>query len=77
MISRQLGSLIVGLFIPFIAVIGGIPLFRTLDVSILGFPILYFWMFLWFPLTSVCLWISWYAFDRKKYEEPQENGGIE
>ncbi|WP_218010620.1 DUF3311 domain-containing protein [Neobacillus soli] len=69
MISRQFASVLVGLLIPFVAVLGVIPFISKSDITIMGFPILYFWVFLWFPLTTICLSISWHFFDRHVYEE--------
>ncbi|MFD2211430.1 DUF3311 domain-containing protein [Virgibacillus halophilus] len=77
MLSRQFASLLIGLVIPFAGVLGGIFFTSKMDTTILGFPILYFWVFLWFPLTTVCLCISWHFFDRKVYEDGIEEGGGE
>ncbi|MED0892700.1 DUF3311 domain-containing protein [Aneurinibacillus migulanus] len=72
---RLVGSLIIGLVVPFVAIIGLFPITSRIEVSVLGFPFLYFWMFLWFGLTSVCLWISWCVFDRPYYvTESREKG---
>lgn len=43
---------------------------------------MYFWIFLWFILTSICLAASWHLFDRKYYEieedleETEEGRGV-
>jgi len=68
-VSCQFSSLLIGLVLPFVAILGVIPFISTLNVTVLGFPILYFWVFLWFPLTTACLCISWHFFDRHTYEE--------
>ncbi|MED4203741.1 DUF3311 domain-containing protein [Neobacillus mesonae] len=75
MLSRQFGSVLVGLVIPFAAVLGVIPFISKMGTTVLGFPILYFWVFLWFPLTTVCLCISWHFFDRHAYEDGFDEGG--
>ncbi|MGE7837505.1 DUF3311 domain-containing protein [Viridibacillus arvi] len=67
MTMKQFFNVIIGLVIPFIGITGGIILFRHSEFFVLGFPILYFWMFLWFILASICISFSWYFFDRKEY----------
>ncbi|MBY0221766.1 MULTISPECIES: DUF3311 domain-containing protein [Sporosarcina] len=61
-------NVLIGLVIPFVGVIGGILAFRNSEQFVLGFPILYFWMFLWFILTSICISLSWHFFDSKEVE---------
>ena len=68
------GSLLVGLVIPFVAVVGGVAVLGRSELSVAGMPIVYFWMFLWFVLTTVCLAASWYLFDRKDFEGEDEAG---
>lgn len=58
----------IGVLTPFVGVIGGITLFRSSEQFVLGFPILYFWIFLWFILTSICISLSWYFFDRNEVD---------
>jgi hypothetical protein len=43
----------------------------------MGVPIVFFWVFLWFVLTTVCLAASWYLFDRAYYESEDELGETE
>ena len=31
----------------------------------------YFWIFLWFVLTSVCLAVSWYFFDSAQFADDE------
>ena len=72
------GSVLVGLVIPFVAVVGGVAVLSQSQTLIRGIPAVYFWVFLWFVLTSVCLAASWYLFDRRYYEEqPGETGDRE
>lgn len=61
-------SIFIGLIIPFVGVIAGIFIFRYEEFFIFGFPVLYFWLFLWFILTSICIACSWHFFDRHHYE---------
>ncbi len=68
----NLGSVLIGLVIPFVGVVGGVAFLSQSQVLILGMPAVYFWLFLWFILTSICLAASWHFFDRK-YHENQEN----
>lgn len=64
----NLGSVLVGLVIPFVAVVGGVAALSQSKYSVLGVPVVYFWVFLWFILASVCLAASWYLFDHGDYE---------
>ncbi len=64
----NLRSVLVGLVIPFVAVVGGVAFLGRSQSLVLGIPVVYFWVFLWFVLTTVCLAASWYLFDRKYYE---------
>ncbi|CAA9460986.1 MAG: hypothetical protein AVDCRST_MAG14-2441 [uncultured Rubrobacteraceae bacterium] len=68
----KLGSVMVGLVIPFVAVVGGVAFLGRSEIMVAGMPIVYFWVFLWFVLTSVCLAASWYFFDRKDFEDEEE-----
>lgn len=69
----KLGSVMVGLVIPFVAVVGGVAFLGRSEIMVAGMPIVYFWVFLWFVLTSVCLAASWYFFDRKDFEDEEEH----
>ncbi len=64
----------VGLVIPFVAVVGGVAVLGRSELLVAGIPIVYFWVFLWFVLTTVCLAASWYLFDRKDFEDEEESG---
>jgi hypothetical protein len=65
------GSVLVGLVIPFVGVVGGVAVLGQSRFLILGMPAVYFWIFLWFILTSICLAASWHFFDRKYYENEE------
>ena len=65
-------SVIVGLVIPFLALVVVLPFLSDTSVTVLGIPLLFFWIFLWMPLTTFCLWIAWLAFDRQTYERNGE-----
>jgi uncharacterized membrane protein len=68
------GSVLVGLVVPFVAVVGGVAVLGGSQSLVMGFPIVFFWVFLWFGLTTVCLAASWYLFDRAYYEGEDELG---
>ena len=67
----NLGSVLIGLIIPFVAVVGGVAVLGQSHILVAGIPIAYFWIFLWFALTSLCLAASWYFFDRKEFRDEE------
>lgn len=70
-------SLVIGLVIPFVAVVGGVAVFGGSRVLVLGMPVVYFWIFLWFVLTSACMAVSWFFFDSEQFadvEASEEEG---
>jgi hypothetical protein len=66
------GSVVVGLVIPFVAVVGGVAILGRSEAVVLGMPLVYFWVFLWFVLTTLCLAASWYLFDRGDFEDQED-----
>jgi hypothetical protein len=68
------GSVLVGLVVPFVAVVGGVAVLGGSQSLVMGVPIVFFWVFLWFVLTTVCLAASWYLFDRRYYEGEDDLG---
>ena len=62
------GSVLIGLVIPFVAVVGGVAVLGRSQSLVMGIPIVFFWVFLWFVLTTLCLATSWYLFDLKYYQ---------
>lgn len=68
---RSWPSVLVGMVIPALALLGGVTLLSGSGERVLGWPVLYLWVFLCFPLTTVCLWVSWRVFDRPHYLEPE------
>jgi hypothetical protein len=74
----NLWSVLVGLVTPFVAVVGGVAVLGRSQSLVMGIPVVFFWVFLWFVLTTLCLAASWYLFDRGYYEgegdlgEPEE-----
>lgn len=53
----------------FLGVVVALPFVSATSISVLGIPLLFFWVFMWFPLTSICLACSWYFFDRRDYPD--------
>lgn len=49
---------IIGFCIPMTAIVLAFPLYNRVEPQILGFPFVYFWVFIWLVLTSVCLMIG-------------------
>ncbi|OXM75161.1 MULTISPECIES: DUF3311 domain-containing protein [Amycolatopsis] len=64
---RSWPSVLIGLGIPALAILVVTPLLSGTAVSVAGIPLLFFWMFCCFPLTTLCLWVSWRFFDRHHY----------
>jgi len=61
--------LFIGLGVPFVAVVPTIPLLSRLDWVVFGVPAEVAWLFCCIPLTSACLALCWFAYDR------HEDGG--
>jgi hypothetical protein len=58
MFSRA-AAVIIGLIVPVFAIVALFPWYDRVHPLILGFPFLYFWLFMWFPLTTLCLYAAW------------------
>jgi hypothetical protein len=58
----------IGLGVPFIAIVGMLPVVNKVAFTFFNVPFLYLWMFSWFILSSVCLGICWLCFDRHRPE---------
>ena len=54
----SLGALLLA-FIPFVAVCFSVPLWDHVYPMVLGLPFNLFWLMIWIPLTSLCLWGSY------------------
>lgn len=72
--THRWSSVFIGFAIPFILIVGGVLLLGPIDVSVGPFPLVFVWLFICFPLTTLCLWISWHFIDSKRYppEEPDK-----
>ncbi|WP_040331217.1 DUF3311 domain-containing protein [Acinetobacter rudis] len=66
--NKQGLRLLLVIGVPILGVVGALPIINKLNISVLGMPLIYAWMFLWFILTTLCLWICWYVFDRNEDE---------
>jgi hypothetical protein len=63
---EKLLKVMIGLVLPYIGVLGPLPWIASTDRFVLGVPLIYGWLFLWFFLTSACMWVCWRFFDRPK-----------
>ncbi|MEB0014276.1 DUF3311 domain-containing protein [Glaciimonas sp. Gout2] len=59
---------LIGIGIPYIAVVAMLPWVNTINTTVFGVPFIYFWMFMWMILTSCCLLTCWIFFDRKNID---------
>jgi hypothetical protein len=50
--------------IPFLAICFTVPLWNRIHPIVLGLPFNLFWLILWIPLTTLCMWLA-YKRDRK------------
>lgn len=48
--------------------IGLLPWVASIDRFVFGVPFIYMWVFIWFVLTSGCMWLCWTLFDRHEPE---------
>ncbi len=61
-----MGRVIIGLVVPFVAVDLMLPWANNVEVTVLGMPFVYIWVFAWFILTFACLMTCWLLFDRER-----------
>ena len=66
--SNEAKSALLAIGVPFAGVLGGIVVLSGSTAAVFGVPILFAWLFLWMPLTSLCLHLAWKLFDRKDFE---------
>ncbi|NMD55503.1 MULTISPECIES: DUF3311 domain-containing protein [Tsukamurella] len=67
--SNEVKSVLLAVGVPFAGVLGGIVYLSDSEFTVLGFPVLFAWLFLWMPLTSLCMHLAWCLFDRADFEE--------
>ncbi len=66
-------TILFGLVIPYLAIVGAFPFYNRAEPFILGFPFIYFWIFSWIPLTSLSMYIG-FRLDPLNKEEEGEPG---
>lgn len=66
---RSWPSLLIGLGIPAVLVLGGVLALGSSTVVLFGFPLVFCWVFCCCPITTLCLWVSWHFFDSAHYPE--------
>ncbi|MBJ8341954.1 DUF3311 domain-containing protein [Antrihabitans sp. YC3-6] len=66
--SNEAKSAMLAIGVPFVGVLAGIVLLSGSGATVFGFPIVFAWLFLWMPLTSLCLHFAWTLFDREEFE---------
>ncbi|AZS70237.1 hypothetical protein DDE74_04160 [Streptomyces lydicus] len=64
--TGKIAGPLIGLGLPATALLVAMPLLADTPVRVFGIPLLFFWIFLWIPLTSLCLGTSWFLFDRHR-----------
>ncbi|WP_445400731.1 DUF3311 domain-containing protein [Streptomyces sp. LE64] len=76
------GSLVLALGIPALAVLVGVPFLAGSTRLVLGFPAVFAWLFAWAPLSSLCMWLAWWHYDRHEFGDaptppPTEGSGTQ
>jgi hypothetical protein len=66
---RSWPSLLLGLGLPTVALLGGIIALSGSSAHPWGIPALYLWVFCCFPFFTVCMWAAWRFFDRDAYRD--------
>lgn len=66
---RSWPSLLIGLGIPAVLVLGGVLALGHSAAVVFGFPLVFVWVFCCCPITTLCLWVSWRFFDSPHYPE--------
>jgi len=67
---------LIGIGVPYVGVIGLLPWVAKMDRMVWGVPFIYAWIFAWFVLTSACLFICWYCFDRHVPEDIDDHDTV-
>jgi hypothetical protein len=57
--KSRIPVIIIGFCIPVIAILVLFPLYNRAEPFVLGFPFVYFWLFIWLLLTSLCLFVAY------------------
>lgn len=64
-------TLVTALLIPALAVLVGVPITSQSTATVLGIPLVFAWLFLWLPLTTLCMWFTWSRFDEPAYRRTE------
>ncbi|KQY55510.1 MULTISPECIES: DUF3311 domain-containing protein [unclassified Nocardioides] len=67
--SNELKSVLLSIGVPSVGVLGGILMFADSTAQVAGFPVLFAWLFLWMPLTALCIHVAWKCYDEAEYVE--------
>lgn len=59
-------SIAIGGGVPTVAMLVVMPLLADTEISVMGIPLLFAYVFALFPFTSLCLWIAW-RIDEPRY----------
>jgi hypothetical protein len=57
--KSRIPAIIVGFCIPMIAILVLFPFYNRAEPFVFGFPFVYFWLFIWLLITSLCLLIAY------------------
>lgn len=67
--------ILIGLIVPFIGIVVLLPWVNGVKWAPLNLPFLYWWMFLWFIISTVCLLVCWFGFDAHRDNDAEEGNG--
>ncbi|WP_308719116.1 DUF3311 domain-containing protein [Komagataeibacter xylinus] len=66
---KNILSVLCGLVLPSVAVLGAIPMLGNSTRVFIGLPIIMWWVFAWLFLSSLCMAVSWYFIDARTDEK--------
>ncbi|GBQ22287.1 hypothetical protein AA12717_1140 [Gluconacetobacter sacchari DSM 12717] len=61
---RDIWRGVLGIGVPFGAIVGLLPVLGASRMLIFGMPLVVCWLFGWFFLTALCMAVVWVVFDR-------------
>ncbi len=73
--ARIRKSVAISLGLPALGVLVVLPLLANTQIHLFGMPLLFVWIFLMFPLTSLCLWLAWRIDEPHYRETPSQPSG--
>ncbi len=65
-------SVLIGTIVPIVGILVGVLALAGSTRQVLGFPVVFAWLFLWMPLTAGCLQVAW-LLDRPSYTEQADS----